>query len=73
MTTLKERLVDLSSYIQSLTTPEMFPKVKEAVEKKDKTSLMKLCIRAKIPEAYRSTITSVILSVGPMEKYPILL
>jgi len=73
MISLKERLADISSYLQFLTTPEMLPKVKDAVERKDKTSIMKLCRKAKIPEEYRSTVTSVMLSVSPQEKYPLFL
>jgi len=70
MITLKERIADVSSYLQSLTAPDVFPKIQDAVERKDKNLLMKLCSKAKIPEIYLSTVASVLLSVGPEQKYP---
>lgn len=70
MITLKERIADVSSYLQSLTTPNLFPKVQAAVERKDKNSLIKVCRNAKIPEKYLGVVTSVLLSVSPEQKYP---
>lgn len=70
MITLKERIGDVSSYLQSLMTPDVFPKVQDAVERKDKNLLMKVCRKAKIPEIYLGTIASVLLSVSPNQKYP---
>jgi len=73
MITLKERIGDVSSYLQSLMTPDVFPKVQDAVERKDKNLLMKVCRKAKIPEIYLGTIASVLLSVSPNQKYPAML
>ena len=70
MKTLKERIVDVSSYLQSLTAPSVFPKVQDAVERKDKNLLMKVCRKAKIPEIYLGNVVSVLLSVGPEQKWP---
>ena len=70
MKTLKERIADLSSCLQSLMAPNVFPKVQDAVEKKDKDLLMKLCRKAKIPEIYLGIVASVLFSVGPEQKYP---
>ena len=70
MITLKERIGDVSSYLQSLMTPDVFPKVQDAVERKDKNLLMKVCRKAKVPEKYFGTITSVLFSVSPQQKYP---
>ncbi len=70
MITLKERIVDVSSYLQSLITPDMFPKVQDAIERKDKNLLIKVCRKAKIPEMYLGTVASVLLSVSPNQKYP---
>jgi hypothetical protein len=50
--------------------PNVFPKVQDAVEKKDKDLLMKVCRKAKIPEIYLGIVASVLLSVGPEQKYP---
>jgi hypothetical protein len=70
MKTLKERIADVASYLQSLMAPEVFPKVQEAVERKDKNLLMKVCRKAKIPEIYLGNVVSVLLSVGPEQKWP---
>jgi len=70
MITFKERIGDISSYLQSLMTPDVFPTVQDAVERKDKNLLMKVCRKAKVPEIYFSTIASVLFSVSPEQKYP---
>jgi hypothetical protein len=67
---LKERIADISLYLQSLTAPKFFPIVQDAVERKDRNALVKLCRKAKIPEIYHSTVTSVLLSVDPQQKWP---
>ena len=70
MKTLKERIADMSSYLQSLMSPDIFPKVQDAVEKKDKNSLIKVCRKAKIPEIYLGTVVSVLLTISPQQKWP---
>lgn len=70
MKNLKERIADVSLHLQSLTEPTIFPIVRDAVEKQDKTSLIEACRKAKIPAAYHSTLVSVLLSVGPDQKWP---
>jgi len=70
MKSLKERIAELSAYLQSLTATDVFPKVQDAVERNDKNTLMKVCRKAKIPEAYLPTVTSILLSVGPEQKWP---
>jgi len=70
MITLQESISDVSSYLQSLTTPNIFPKVQDAIEKKDRNLLIKVCRKAKIPEKYLGVVTSVLLSVSPQQKYP---
>ncbi len=70
MKTLKERIADVSFHLQTLTAPEFSSKVQEAVEKKDRNLLIKICRKAKIPAIYLATVTSVLLSVGPEQKWP---
>jgi len=70
MKTFKERIADVSFYLQSLMTPDVFPKVQDAVERKDKNLLMKVCRKAKIPEIYLSILVPVLLNIGPEQKYP---
>jgi len=70
MKTLNERIADVSFHLQSLATPEFFPKVQDAVERKDKNSLIEVCKKAKIPAIYLSIIVSVLLAVGPEQKWP---
>ncbi len=67
---LKVRIADVSFHLQSLTAPNIFPNVQDAIEKKDKNLLMKVCRKAKIPEIYIAVIASVLLSVGPNQKWP---
>jgi hypothetical protein len=70
MKTLNERISDLAFYLQSLATPEFSPKIQEAVERKDEKALIGICKKAKIPDVYSSTVVSVLLSVGPDQKWP---
>ena len=70
MKTLKERIADVSLYLQSLMAPNVFPKIQDAVEKKDKDLLMKACRKAKIPEIYLGTVASVLLTIGSRQKWP---
>ena len=70
MKTLNERIADVSFYLQSLTAPNFFPEVQDAVERKDKNLLMKVCRKAKIPAIYMGIVVSVLLSVSPENKWP---
>lgn len=70
MKTLKERIADVSFYLQSLIVPNVFPNVQDAVERKDKNLLMKTCKEAKIPAIYLGIVVSMLLSVGPEQKWP---
>lgn len=70
MKTFNERIADVSFHLQSLAAPEYSSKVQDAVEKRDKNSLIKLCKKAKVPESYTDIIASVLLSVSPQQKWP---
>ena len=70
MKALNERITDVSFHLQTLATPRFCSKVQDAVEKKDRNLLVKICRTAKIPAVYVSTIVSVLLSVGPEQKWP---
>jgi hypothetical protein len=70
MKNLMGRITDVSFYLQSLMVPNVFPKVQDAVERKDRNLLTKVCRAAKIPEIYLSIVVSVLLSVGPELKWP---
>ena len=70
MKTLKERIADVSLYLQSLMAPSVFPEVQDAVERKDKNLLIKVCRKAKIPEIYLGVIVPVLLTIGPAQKWP---
>jgi hypothetical protein len=69
----KERIAEISLHLQSLMTPRFLPTVQDAVEKKDKQLLMKVCNEARVPESYLSTIVSILLSVSPNQKWPAVL
>ena len=70
MKTLTEKIADVSFYLQSLMAPNVFPRVQDAVERKDKNLLMKVCRKAKIPEIYLVVVVSVLLSIAPKQKWP---
>jgi hypothetical protein len=70
MKTLTERIAEVSYHLQSLTAPEFSSQVQNAVERKDKKSLIQVCKKAKIPAVYLGTVVSVLLSVGPEQKWP---
>ena len=61
--------MDVSGHLQSLTSPEFSSELRQAVERNDKTSLIKVCKKAKIPKLYIGTIVSMVLSVQP-QKWP---
>ncbi len=70
MKTLNERISDVSFHLQTLAAPEFCSQVKDAVEKKDRNLLIKVCRKAKIPGIYLGAVVSVLLSVGPDQKWP---
>jgi len=70
MKTLKGRIANVSLYLQSLMAPSIFPEVQDAVERKDKNLLIKVCRKAKVPEIYLGVIVPVLLNVGPEQKWP---
>jgi hypothetical protein len=70
MKTLNERIADVAFHLQSLTASKFSSQVQDAVERKDKNSLIAVCKKAKIPTAYIGTVVSVLLSVGPEQKWP---
>jgi hypothetical protein len=70
MKSLSERIADISVYLHSLTAPEFSTNVQDAVQKKDRNSLIQICKNAKIPTSYTGTIVSFLLSVSPEQKWP---
>jgi len=70
MKTLNERIADVSFYIQSLAAPEFFSEVQDAVEKKDKNLLIRVCKKAQVPAIYLGIVVSVLLAIGPEQKWP---
>lgn len=73
MKNLKDRIGDLSLHLQSLMAPDVFPEVEHAVEKNDRNLLVKACEKAKIPKTYLASVTSLVLSVTPDQKWPTVL
>ncbi len=70
MKNLKERIADVSFYIQSLAAPEFFSDAQNAVEKKDRKLLIRVCKKAQIPAVYLGVVVSVLLAIGPEQKWP---
>ncbi len=70
MKTFGERVSDISFYLQSLAKPEFSSRVQEAVERKNKNTLVNLCRQAKVPRSYTGVVVSVLLAVSPQQKWP---
>jgi hypothetical protein len=70
MKTINERMSDISYHLQSLTTPAYASKVQDAIERKDKNALVKICRKAKVPGSYLNVVVSVMLAVSPQQKWP---
>ena len=66
----KEQIAEVSQYLQRLANSSIFPEIQAAIENKDQKSILNICKKAKIPEKYVSTITMVLLSVSPQQKWP---
>ena len=73
MTLVRKDIAELSGYLQTLSRPEFARKVEEAVETKDKSSLVEVCKSAKIPTKYFSTIVATLFSMSDQPKYPTIL
>jgi len=71
MHNLNKNIAELSGCLQSLSAPEFASQVEEAVEKKDKASLVKICRNAKIPAKYVSSVVTALSNMSnPQQKYP---
>jgi len=72
MRNLNKNIAELSGCLQSLTASEFASQVEEAVEKKDKTLLIKICRNAKIPAKYVGSVVTALsnMSSSPEQKYP---
>lgn len=70
MKMLNKKIANMSSHLQSLATPEFYPQVQEAVEKKDKNLLIKVCNKAKIPKIDINPVVTLLLSISNAVKWP---
>ena len=70
MQILNKKISNMSSHLQCLATDEFYPKVQEAVKKKDKNLLIKVCRKAKIPQIDITPIVSLLLSISNAVKWP---
>ena len=70
MKSLNVKIMDVASHLQSLNAPDIFPKVQDAVARKDKNLLIKVCRKAKVPDIYLSIVVSVLLAISPNQKWP---
>jgi len=72
MKDLKERIMEISQYLQRLLEPSVYPLVQKAVQAGDKDKLSEICRKVKIPPIYLSTVIFLLLSVSPEQsKWPI--
>lgn len=72
MKDLKEKVSEVSSYLQRLMERDVFPEVIEALKKSDKDLLVKTCKKADIPDVYTGSIVSFILTLSQQVKYPLI-
>lgn len=70
MNMLNIKISDISSHLQTLAATEFQPLIQEAVEKKDKNHLIKICRKAKIPQIDINPIVSLLLSISNLVKWP---
>jgi len=70
---LKERVSEISSYLQRLMESDVFPDVLEAVRKSDKDSLVSVCKEVDVPDMCIGQIVSLILALSLPLKYPFLI
>lgn len=70
MNMLNIKIANISAHLQNLNTPEFFPQVQEAIDKKDKNLLIKICRKAKIPQIDINSIVSLLLSISNAVKWP---
>jgi len=66
---INNKIMNISSHLQTLTKPEFSKDVEKAVVKNDKTMLVKICQKAKIPSEYIGSVVSVVQSASLM-KWP---
>jgi hypothetical protein len=64
MKTLNQKIIDVSFHIQSLAAPEFCSEVQEALEKKDKNLLIRVCRKAKVPVNYVGTVVSTLFTMS---------
>jgi hypothetical protein len=70
MVNLKQRIVDISEYLQRLIATSVLPSVQDSVSQRDKNKLVEICRSVKIPEISIATVVSILLMVGPQQKWP---
>jgi ABC-type enterochelin transport system permease subunit len=71
MKNFKNRIAEVSQYLQRLMEPDVFAKVQNAVERKDRNLLAEVCRKIEIPLVYVPIIVSLLLSVSPQQKWPV--
>ncbi len=64
MKALNQRITDVSFHLQSLAVPQFCPLVQDALEKKDKNLLIKVCRKAKIPANYLGIVVSALFQMS---------
>ena len=70
MNMLNIKIANMSSHLQNLSVSEFYPQIQEAIEKKDKNLLIKVCRKAKIPQIDINPIVSLLLSISNAVKWP---
>jgi len=70
MKELRDRIADISAYLSCLTKPEVCHDVQNAIDRKDRNKLIEICRKIAIPDIYIASIVSILLTIGPTQKWP---
>ena len=70
MKQIRDRMAEISHHLQNLLTSPLCPEIEKAAERRDKDTLVKTCRKLNIPEIYLGAIVSLLLTVGPQQKWP---
>jgi hypothetical protein len=70
MKELKDRIADISTYLNRLTKKEVYSEVQTAVVQQDKEALVGICRKVKVPDIYVGSVISLLLSIAPQQKWP---
>lgn len=67
---LKERVSEVSYYLQRLVSPSFFLDVEKAVADENEDMLIAVCKKAEVPAEYISSVVPLLVTVSRQPKWP---